>query len=97
MTKQKIYALLFIILAALDEEKETPPLRGVPNGHLYTALMTEVDIDQWNLIIKFAKDSGLLTESGHLLRITPKGEELEQKLTAIYAGAKLGPDGKELP
>jgi hypothetical protein len=86
-TKADIAAAFYTILTALKVGKENPLLGGVPNGHLYAHLMNEFDLGQWTRLIAAMKDSKLLTETNHLLCITPKGEDLLAQLESIYKTA----------
>lgn len=94
-TKSDVAAALWVVLGAIIESKSNTLLLGIPNGHLgipnghlYAQLMNEFDIEQWTKLVALMKDSGLVTETNHLLQSTPKGEALWKQLDQIYAEAK---------
>ena len=61
---KKQQAALEIIKAVADTIKE---LGSVPSGHLYAQLMGHLTLDQYNQIIGVLKNTGLVSESNHLL------------------------------
>lgn len=94
-SKTAIAAIFYTILTALKIAKENKPLYGgIPNGHLYAQLMNQFSLDQWISIVEAMKQSGLITESNHLLKITDRGEDMHKELDAIYTEAKLKLEGK---
>lgn len=83
MTKSELAGYIFVVLGALSDGKGGL-LGGVPNGHLYAALMGKVDIETWQRFVDMLKDNGLATESNYLLKITDKGEVVFGKLQAVF-------------
>lgn len=84
-TKVEVAALFYTVLEALHNAKANQgnPLRGIPNGHLYAQLMGFVSFEYWQRFVASMKENGQVTESGYLLTITDKGEELYQKLHEV--------------
>ncbi len=49
---------------------------GAPSGHLYAALMGQMSLDDYNMLIGICKGGSLMTEEGHVLKLTDKGKVL---------------------
>lgn len=92
MTKTEIAAGCYTVLVACLRGKETG-LNGVPNGHLYSQLMGAMDFEHYTSLIELMKSSGLITETGHLLQSTPKGETMFAQLHAIYSEVAVKKEG----
>lgn len=76
--------IVYVVLAALAEG-EAGIYNGVPNGHLYAAIMDKVSLDEWNKVLGVVKRVGWVTETGHLLKITDKGKASLAKMEAVLA------------
>ena len=63
LVRQKALELIDIVYETIEEFPN-----GVPSGHLYTHLMTILDIDSYNAIISILVKSGKITCTNHLLR-----------------------------
>ncbi len=55
-------AALYEAISALGE---------VPSGHLYAHVMGHLTMEQYNSLIGIMKRTGLITESGHVLKVAP--------------------------
>lgn len=60
---------------------------GAPSGHLYAALMGQMSLDDYQMIIGVCKGGNLMTESGHVLQLTDKGKDLVKQIKATIPGA----------
>lgn len=79
MTKAEIGKWIYVILgAAKDAQGKLPG--GAISGHLYAALMQHMDLDRYQKLVDCLVNSGLVTLSGHVITITPKGEAFYQQL-----------------
>lgn len=87
MDKIKIAALFYAVLTALKEAK-TKSLGGVPNGHMYAQLMSEVSFEQWERFVNVLLKDGFATQENYLLKITEKGEKFQTELGNIYKSVK---------
>lgn len=47
------------------------PTGGIPNGHLYTLVMSSLDIDLYNLAISTLQRSKLIKLSNHYITLIP--------------------------
>lgn len=85
--KTELAALMWVVLGALHNaaSHQGNPLRGVPSGHLYAQLIDRVNIEGWNRLVSVLTLSGQVTESNHLLTITPKGEGVFAQLESVFA------------
>ena len=63
-TQNDVKAALGILRAVADAIRE---LGEVPSGHLYAHLMSKLSLEQYEQVIGVLKQSGLITESNHLL------------------------------
>lgn len=82
-TRAEINALIYTILTALMRGKDCP-LHGVPNGHIFAQLCDLVELGEWNIVVSIMKDAQWITETNHLLQITPVGEALYAKMDEFY-------------
>ena len=77
------------ILAAIVTTVHDAGEMGAPSGHIYAALMGHgVDLGTYQDIVRILSASGLVTENGHLLRVTVKGAELARKIDEATRSAK---------
>lgn len=65
--------LVFAIIEAIGNE-------GAPSGHIYAALMSVLNLDQYNKILQALKDQKLVEGSGHFLTLTNDGKEILSKI-----------------
>ena len=65
MTKEEVRAAMSVVLAVSEAIRA---LGEVPSGHLYAQLMGTLSLESYNKIIKTIKNTGLVEESGHVLR-----------------------------
>ena len=65
MTSEEIKAGLNTIKAIADTIKE---LKEVPSGTLYAQLMGIMTLDQYQRVIDILKRSGIVSESGNVLK-----------------------------
>lgn len=55
-----------------------------PSGILYAGLMAEgIGLDEYNLIIGALKRSDLLSEHGHVLRLTVRGRTAAKRIAGV--------------
>jgi len=75
MTNEKQVANIILaeIVDAIQEAVDACP-QGMPSGHLYARLMPYMGIDTYNQIIAAMVKAGRITNHGHLLETTKKGE-----------------------
>lgn len=77
-TKDQILAALHITIAlgeAIREATETNQiLHGIPSGHLYTAVSGKLDYTTYTSAINTLKNTGLVSEQGHVLRWIAKNK-----------------------
>ena len=71
MTKQTLIATATKILWACSKIPQ-----GAPSGHLYAALMNQVDLDTYYSILDMMKDSGMITVTSHVVKITAEGRKM---------------------
>ncbi len=64
ITKEQKKAAFEVVLAVSETIRV---LKTVPSGELYARVMGHVDLDGYNKIIDLLKNTGLVTESAHLL------------------------------
>jgi hypothetical protein len=77
--KQK--KLIILVLSALHDAGK----RGMPSGHLYAALMSETDLDEYNNVIGALEKVGFITNTHHLLCATDKGMEAGKQFNEAMA------------
>ena len=65
MDKQQAKQALIDALAAIYEVIKISG--GMPSGHLYARLMDKMSLDQYNMLIGYLKDNGLVNESNNFL------------------------------
>ena len=65
MTDEQIKKAFIDALAALYEIIKISG--GIPSGHLYARLMDKMTLDQYNQLIGYLKQHGLVNESNHFL------------------------------
>lgn len=80
MNEKQFKVYLLTALSTIAESEG-----GVPNGHLYTALMGKLTFDQYSAVIATAKRAGWIKESGNLLTCTPEGKVLGDKVSKAFA------------
>lgn len=69
-TKEQVGAFIRITKTIADCIRDAG---SIPSGHLYAAICSKIDLDQYQSIIGILKRSGLITESHHELKwIGPK-------------------------
>lgn len=63
-----------VIFETIQDASAASPLGGIPNGHLYTLLMSslQIDFDTYMNVIAFLKEGGYVKEFAHLLSSTGK-------------------------
>ena len=76
-----------LILASVCESSSM----GAPEGHLYAALMGQMNLDTFNMLVAFIVRQGWVTKSGNVLRPTAKGRDLGEKVNAALARMKSEP------
>ena len=67
MTKEQAHAAVEIVRALADTIRE---LGTVPSGVLYSNVLGTLSLEQYQSVIRLLKNSGLVSETGHLLRWT---------------------------
>jgi predicted methyltransferase len=79
MTREETNAYLCVILETVSESKS-----GVPSGHMYAAFMTKgITLDEYQSILGIAQRGGLVEVKSHLVTLTPKGQEMVEKIHAF--------------
>jgi hypothetical protein len=76
LSRDQINAYLSVIIETVYESGDA----GCISGHLYAAMMSRVTLDEYNGLLSVAKQADILTESGHVLRLTDKGRMVLAKL-----------------
>jgi len=65
MTKNEAgWGIILAILYAIQEAGS----KGIPSGHLYTALCGKMDLDTYQSIIDLLQKAGRIEARGHLLK-----------------------------
>jgi hypothetical protein len=64
-TKDDVKAALAVVAAVTETIRE---LGEVPSGHLYARLMGRMSLETYNQIIQTIKNTGLVSETGHVLK-----------------------------
>lgn len=75
MDRKKANQILTAILLAVAEMPE-----GAPEGPMYAALMGTASLEEFQGLVEIAASCGLVTRSGHVLTIAPKGREMVAKI-----------------
>jgi hypothetical protein len=57
---------------ALYEAIEMAGDRGVPSGHLYAVLMDRMNLATYEALLSLLIEGGLISQSNHLLKATPR-------------------------
>ena len=79
MTRDNANRYLAAILTTLADAK------WAPEGHLYAALMGEMSLDEFQILMGIAQKGELVEVSSHVVTITSKGRELAKKIEAFAA------------
>ena len=83
MDRKQANIYLATILTTVGDMGE----QGAPSGPLYAALMGQMSLDDYQMIIGVCKGGNLMTESGHVLQLTDKGKDLVKQIKATIPGA----------
>jgi hypothetical protein len=76
----------FIVFLGLVLETLAETGKGI-EGHLYAALMSQMDLSFFNSIVAGLVRIGAITKRGHVLTITDSGRETAAKISAGRAKA----------
>ena|SRR5712664_908935 len=79
--KQKTSMLLLMDL--LIEAIEASGDRGIPEGHIYAAVMSKVELSVFQGVIDSFVEQGNVTRTNHLLKLTEKGKKHAENLHVI--------------
>lgn len=91
MNRNKLNALLAVILETLADEKILSA--GAPRGVLYSALMGEIDLPEYDELESLLIAGGLIARRSDCLRITNAGLAIVEKIAQARAAALVTPDG----
>jgi hypothetical protein len=75
--------LIKVTAAILTTVADTP--EGAPSGVVYAALMNHVSLDEYQNILSRLTGNGLVNQSNYLIRATPAGVQIANKLKAVFA------------
>ncbi len=75
MTRKEANIHLAAILTTLAEIPA-----GAPSGHLYAAMLTEVSLSDYQMLIGICKGGSLITEAHHVITLTDKGRALVKQI-----------------
>lgn len=65
------FARLKPVLDAVTEVIAAKGDEGLPSGHLYAMLLSEMNLDTYNSMIALLCSTGKVTLNSHVLRVTP--------------------------
>lgn len=82
MDRKQANVYLATILTTVGDIPE-----GTPSGPLYAALMGRMSLDDYQMLIGMCKGGNLLTEAGHVLKLTDKGKALVRHIKETIEGA----------
>jgi hypothetical protein len=72
MNRDQANVYLAIILTTVGDMGE----QGTPSGPLYAGLMGKMGLDDYTMLVGMCKSASLMTEEGHVLKLTDKGKAL---------------------
>ena len=79
--------VMYLVISCVAEAGEL----GIPSGHLYAALMSEVSHDEYNTVIQILLKAKMITQDNYLLRPTTEGARLGGEMgRALDAMKKAG-------
>lgn len=72
-----------IMLSAILETIHAAGQEGAPLGPMYAALMSRVNLDEFQRLIQLLTKGGLITSMGHVARLTDRGQETVRKIKEL--------------